>query len=103
MGGGGARPGGGANSQNVGPTELEGRPGLGFVAMAVLKEPVAKGIPAPSWPTGSGGGAGGAGGMRMPGGAGMPPMGGAPMGTPGGSMGGMSGGSGGGGSKRGEE
>jgi Tfp pilus assembly protein PilN len=94
----GASGGGGGNNQQVGPTDIEGRPGLSFVATAVLKEPVAGGIALPAWPAGFGGAVGG-GGARIPG---MPGgMSGGPMGG-GGSFGGGGLSVPGGGSKGGE-
>lgn len=91
--------GGGAQSADVGPAILEGRPVINFVAVAVLNQPLAGGLPAPTWPPSGGGGAGGAGGFSSPGG-GMPqtsgfsggpggmgsPGGGSPGGSGGGSM-----------------
>lgn len=70
--------GGGGSSDAVGEEEIEGRKGIKFSAFAVLKEPLAGGIPTPAW---AGGGA--ASGAASPGGT-------APMGSYG--MGPMSGG-----------
>lgn len=65
MGGGGFGGGGGAarSNANVGPTELEGRPGISFVGHLVLAKPLADGKPAPAWGNASRGGGGGGGGM----------------------------------------
>jgi len=103
---------GGVASANVGPAEIEGRPGLNFTGSAYVKEALAPPI-APTWPAGGGatGGMGGFGGMSgmnpaMMGGMGPGMMGGGrmssagpPMGSsgamsaaPGGSMGGKKGG-----------
>ncbi len=88
---GGFGGGGGAQSAEVGPGILEGRPVINFVATAVLKKPLAEGVSLPAWPASGGGGGGGAtGGFGSPGGG---PGG---FGSPGGGApGGFSGGPGG--------
>ena len=77
MGGGGFGGGGGAarSNANVGPTELEGRPGISFVGHLILTKPLADGKSAPSWGNAGGGNSGGgfggmSGGMSMGGGGG---------------------------------
>ena len=74
--GGGSFGGGGGNSDAVGDDYIEGRKGIKFTAFATLKQPLANGIPTPTWATGGGGSA---------------PSGGAPMGSFGGGMGGSGG------------
>ncbi len=88
FGGFGANRGGGAGG--VTPDEINGRRGLQFTATAMLKQPLAGGIPVPSWPPAAAAGMGGGGmmGGMMGGPAGM--MGG-PMGGPPGMMGGPAG------------
>jgi hypothetical protein len=78
---------GGGNNANVGPAEIEGRPGLNFTGVAMVKDTLAPPM-APTWPAGGGrGGAVGMGGMM---GGGMPAMmgGGRMSGMPPGMMGG---------------
>lgn len=68
--------GGGSGSSPVGPTEIEGRPGINFNVTLVLKKPLDEGAAAPSWPGGGGAPAAGGG---MPG---VPSSGGRPGGGP---------------------
>lgn len=71
--GGGNAAGGGSGAE----TEIEGRRGILFTATLILKEPLAGGIPTPSWPPGAAAATGGGfGGARMGGMPGMPMMGG---------------------------
>lgn len=65
MGRGGATGGGGGGGNTqVGPTVLEGRPGIAFVGRITLVKQFADGKPVPAWPArgGSSGGSGGFGG-----------------------------------------
>ncbi len=102
MGGMGGRAFGGAGAAgDIGQGIIEGKQGINFTAMLVLKDPMNGGVSAPSWPPMAGGGAAsgmGMGGMMggmpggmmggMPGGMmGGPPMGGPPMGAMGGAPG----------------
>ena len=64
MGGGGGRGmgggGGGARSNaSVGPTELEGRPGIAFAGHLILAKPLAGGKAIPAWGSARGGSGGG--------------------------------------------
>lgn len=101
-GGGFPGGGGGAQSADVGPDILEGRPVINFVATAVLNQPLAGGIATPVWPPGGGAGAGATGGFGGPAGfSGGPGGGGTPMATGASGAGGpasFGGGGGGGGS-----
>jgi uncharacterized membrane protein YgcG len=86
MGGSGGMPGsfgGGGSSDTVGPTEIEGRKGINFSAYAVLKQPLAGGIPTPAWGGGGAAAAPGGGGPMM--GPGSMPGGMGPGTIPGGS------------------
>ena len=76
-GGGGSFGGGGGNSSAVGDEEIEGRKGISFTAFAVLKEPLAGGIPTPTWGGGGGSSSGSSSGGMSPMGSGgsMMPMG----------------------------
>ena len=95
MGGGGGFGGGGGAAGDVGQGILEGKQGINFTAMLVLKDPMNGGVAAPSWPPVAAGGGTmggvGMGGMMggmpggmfggMGGGMGGPGMGGAPLGA----------------------
>lgn len=87
--GGRSRGGAGGADAAVGPGLIEGKLGINFAAVVVLKKPLADGIPTPVW---NGGGAaaaapGGFGGGGMPGSGGPPASGGRPSGAPGSSGG----------------
>lgn len=73
MGGGGGTTARRSANANVGPTELEGRPGIAFAGRMTLKKAFADGKGTPTWPAGgaTSGTGGGMGGMMSGGMSGM--------------------------------
>ena len=68
MGGGGGTTARRSANANVGPTELEGRPGIAFAGRMTLKTAFADGKGTPAWPAGGAGGGTGGGMSGMMGG-----------------------------------